>query len=296
MSPCTRYAALLAVGLLTFPAATGADEPRLKALIVDGQNNHAWQSTTPLLRGMLEETGLFQVEVFTSPPAGEDTSSFAPDWGAHDVVVSNYNGAPWSDTTQRALVEYVRKGGGLVVVHAANNAFPDWPEYNEMIGLGWRGAEFGDRITVDDAGELVRTVKGEGPGAGHGSQHPFQIVVRDGEHPVTDGMPRAWMHAADELYHGQRGPARNMRVLASAFSASETGGTGEREPIIWVIPYGDGRVFTTVMGHSPEAMQCVGFVATVQRGTEWAATGEVTRTQLPEDFPTAEEVKVRVQE
>lgn len=290
----TLAVCLALLAAVSFAAtAVVAAEPPLSALIVDGQNNHAWQSTTPLLKKMLEDSGLFRVDVATSPPGGEDLKDFLPDFAKYNVVVSNYNGALWSDAAQRALVEYIRGGGGLAVIHAANNAFPDWPEYNEMIGLGWRGADFGDRITVDEAGELVRTAKGEGPGAGHGSQHPFQIVVRDSEHPITRGMPTEWMHAADELYHGQRGPAQNMRILASAMADPATGGTGAREPMIWVIPFGEGRVFTTVMGHSPESMHCAGFIATVQRGAEWAATGEVTQTKLPEDFPTAGEVSVR---
>jgi uncharacterized protein len=294
MTVVARLLTIASVALSLFThAACSAAEPPLSALIVDGQNNHDWPSTTPLLKKMLEDSGLFRVDVATSPPGGQDLKDFLPEFAKYNVIVSNYNGAPWSDAAQRALVEYVRGGGGLAVIHAANNAFPEWPEYNEMIGLGWRGADFGDRITIDEAGDPVRTPKGEGPGAGHGSQHAFQIVVRDHDHPITRGMPTEWMHAADELYHGQRGPAQNMRILASAMSDPATGGTGEREPMIWVVPFGAGRVFTTVMGHSPESMHCAGFIATVQRGAEWAATGDVTQAKLPEDFPTAGEVSVR---
>jgi type 1 glutamine amidotransferase len=272
--------------------STGSAKPSLKALIVDGQNNHDWKSTTPLLRKALEENGLFTVDVATSP-GGDDLSGFQPDFAAYDVVVSNYNGALWSEATQAALVDYVRSGHGLVVVHAANNAFPQWPAYNEMIGLGWRDSGFGDRITFDDQGQAVRTPKGEGPGAGHGSQHEFAVEIRDAEHPVTKGMPAKWLHAADELYHGQRGPAQNMRILASAYSATDSGGTGAHEPMIWEIPYGEGRVFTTVMGHSPESMHCAGFIVTVQRGAEWAATGNVTQTELPADFPKEDKTSLR---
>jgi hypothetical protein len=88
-----------------------------------------------------------------------------------------------------------------------------------MIGLGWRNNKFGDRVTVDDKGAVVRTPAGEGPGSGHGPQHAYKVVVRDREHPVTRGMPAEWMHATDELYHGQRGPAEHMQILATAYSA-----------------------------------------------------------------------------
>lgn len=273
------------------PSAPAAE--KMKALIVDGQNNHNWPATTPLMKQSLEESGLFTVDVATTPSQGKDMSGFQPKFADYQVVVSNYNGDLWSEATRQALVDYVRGGGGLVVVHAANNSFPQWPEYNDMIGLAWRDANFGDRITFGDDGKIVRTPKGEGPGAGHGSQHPFIVKIRDAEHPVTKGMPADWLHAADELYHGQRGPAQNMRILATAFSAKESGGTGAHEPMIWDIPYGKGRVLTTVMGHSPESMQCIGFIVTLQRGAEYAATGLVTQTKLPENFPTATEIRVR---
>ena len=46
------------------------------------------------------------------------------------------------------------------------------------------------------------------------------------------------------------------------------------------------------MGHADYSMECVGFIVSLQRGTEWAATGKVT-SEIPEDFPTAEEVSQR---
>src|SRR5262249_7038733 len=96
-----------------------------------------------------------------------------------------------------------------------------------------------------------------------------------------------WKHAKDELYHGQRGPAAEMHLLATAYSDKSTNGTGEHEPMIWWIPYGKGKVFTTVMGHGDYSMKCVGFQTVVARGAEWVATDKVT-IPVPKDFPTAE--------
>jgi type 1 glutamine amidotransferase len=285
---------LFVTGLVALAFVGSADAAeKLKALIVDGQNNHNWKATTPVLKKHLEDTQRFQVDVATSPAKGEDQSGFNPKFSQYDVVVSNYNGDLWNTQTQQALVDYVRGGGGLVIVHAANNAFQSWPEFNDMIGLGWREANFGDRLTLDDEGNAIRTPKGQGPKSGHGPQHAYKVVVRDQDHPITKGLPREWIHAIDELYHGQRGPAQNMRVLATAYSAPEQKGTSAHEPLLWVIPYGKGRVFTTLLGHSVEAMQCVGFIVTLQRSAEWAATDKVTLTQLPSDFPSSTEVSVR---
>lgn len=296
MIPTSRRTLLLgwlALGFLGFGQPANAADP-LKLLIVDGQNNHDWKAMTPPMKAYLEGTGRFKVDVATSPgqKAPKDAwDSFRPDFSKYDVVLSNYNGQLWPKPVQESLEKYVANGGGLVVVHAANNAFPEWSSWNEMIGLGWRDPKFGDRVTVDDSGKVVRTPKGEGPGSGHGPQHSYKVVVRDSEHPVMKGMPESWMHAKDELYHGQRGPAKDMHILATAFSAKDKGGTGTNEPMIWVIPYGKGRVFTTVLGHvgggETQAIRCIGFETVVARGSEWAATGKVT-LPLPDKFPKDE--------
>jgi type 1 glutamine amidotransferase len=286
---------LLACGFAFLFSATASAEPRLKALIVDGQNNHDWKATTPLLKKHLEDSGLFTVDVATST-GGDNLSGFEPKFADYQVVVSNYNGAAWPKATQDALVAFVRGGGGLVIVHAANNSFPEWKEYNEMIGLGgWggRNEKWGPYVRFKD-GKFVRDTS-PGGGGSHGSQHAFQVVVRNGKHPITAGLPAAWLHAPDELYDRLRGPAENLNILATAYSDPSTGGTGEHEPMIMTIDYGQGRVFHTPMGHSPDAMRCVGFIVTLQRGAEWAATGKVTRTAIPDDFPKPEAVSVRAE-
>lgn len=284
--------ALLPACLLT--SALSAAE-KLEVLIIDGQNNHNWRKTTPVMRKFLEKTGRFTVDVATTPTdrkaPREEWAKFRPDFSKFDVVLSNYNGQMWPEQVQKAFVDYVAGGGGVVIVHAANNAFSGWEEYNQMIGLGWRGSGFGPRVYYNDEGEVVRVPKGEGPGAGHGPQHEFAIVIRDAMHPVTKGMPQAWMHAKDELYQGQRGPAANMHILATAYAASDKRGTGVHEPMIWWVPYGKGKVFTTVMGHSDFSMTCVGFQSVVARGCEWVATGKVT-LDLPASFPTTDQVSV----
>ncbi|MHC5541989.1 ThuA domain-containing protein, partial [Singulisphaera rosea] len=128
---------LLATLAISLPAL--GDE-KLGLLIIDGQNNHTWQSMTPVMRESLEKTGRFRVDVATTPPRGakaEDWDKFRPDFAKYDVVLSNYNGEPWPAPVEKALEAYVAGGGGLAVIHAANNAFTNWPEWNKMIGLGW---------------------------------------------------------------------------------------------------------------------------------------------------------------
>lgn len=290
----TRLAAL--AGLLVALAgaltpATAQQGEKIKVLIIDGQNNHDWKSTTPVMKKSLEDSGRFVVDVATTPAKSAPPSElkdFKPDLTKYQVILSNYNGAPWPEAVQKALETNLSEGKiGLVIVHAANNSFGGWGEYNKMIGMGWRDSKGGDRLYLDDQGKEVRVPKGTGDGSGHRTTGTWPVVVRDKEHPVTKGMPLEWMHNQDELYDNMRGPIENIHLLATAFSK----GTKVHEPMIWTIDYGKGRVFHTPMGHDVNAMKCIGFQTTLNRGTEWAATGKVT-LPIPSNFPTADKVSI----
>jgi|GEM_PF-70224 len=264
-----------------------ANQEPIRVLLIDGQNNHDWKATTPVMKSALELSGRFVVDVATAPPNQQDLSSFQPDFSPYQGILLNYNGGMWPPATQAAFVEAVLNGSGVVVVHAANNAFTPWPQYNDMIGIGWRNKDFGTRVVVDDAtGNLVRVPQGDGPGAGHGSYHSYVVKSRFPDHPIMQGLPMEWRHAKDELYHGMRGPVGNLEVLATAFSSPESGGTGQHEPVIMTTTFGKGRIFHTSLGHSVESMSDIGFQTTLLRGTEWASTGTVTiPAPAAEDLP-----------
>jgi len=318
--PLVRLAFATALAVIF---ATGAHaQAKIKVLIIDGQNNHQWPITSPMLKQILEATGRFSVDVATSPPAApgapklvkdatpaqktahtesltKHTTALAthkaaapalwakwrPNFSSYAVVVSNYNGERWPTEVDAAFLSFVRNGGGFVSYHAANNSFADWPEYNSMIGLGgWGGRNEKSGPYLRLRQTLWTKDPTPGPGGGHGPQHEFLIESSVPDHPILRGLPAKWMHAKDELYHGLRGPAENVTVLASALSDK----TNEQEPVLIVIPYGKGRVFHTTLGHYVDAVNGLGFQVTLARGTEWAATGQVTlpapkATELPAD-------------
>jgi uncharacterized protein len=164
-----------------------------------------------------------------------------------------------------------------------------------MIGLGgWgdRTEKTGPYIYLDESGKRIED-NSPGRGGSHGNQHEFPIVIRDSDHPITKGLPKVWMHAKDELYDRLRGPGTDMKILATAYASPETKGSGRHEPMIMTIDYEKGRIFHTPLGHAEYSMECVGFITVFVRGTEWAATGQVTNTAVPDDFPKPDAVSIR---
>lgn len=237
---------------------------KLQVLIITGQNSsgHDWHANSPVLRKILEDSGRFDVRV-EEEFRGAGPETLAP----YDVVVLNYydNRKPelrWGERAETALVNYVRSGKGLVVYHFTLAAFDGWTEFEKMCAGNWR------------------------PNNGHHSaRHDYTVTVRDKENPITRGLPATFPEANDELYANLKWqPADSFHVLATAWDdhskyrpneKQPVPGAGADEPMLWTVNYGSGRVFVTALGHDAAAMQNQGFITSLTRGTEWAATGNV---------------------
>jgi glycosyltransferase len=275
-------------------------EDSIKTLLVTGRNSHKWEVSHVAIKRILENSGLFMVDIAVSPKAGENMSNFKPDFASYQLVVLDYYGDRWPEETEKSFLNFVEEGGGVVIYHAADNAFRHWKEYNQIIGFGgWenRNETDGPYIYMRD-GQLVYDDETPGRGGSHGFQHEFTLHCGNPDHPVTKGLPAAWRHAQDELYDRMRGPGIVKDVLFWAYSDPATRGSGRDEIAIFTVDCGKARIFHTTLGHAGNtlddniAMQCAGFQVTLLRGAEWAATGTVTQ-QAPDDFPTATTVSLR---
>jgi len=285
--------------LLAFLLPVLACAAPIRVLIVDGFSNHDWQLTTALIRGIIEPTGLFEVSVSTAPPKADSPGwdTWHPQFSDYDVVIQNCNdingGPSWPRAVQADFEAFVRKGGGVYIWHSANNAFADWPVYNEMIGLGWRKKEFGPAIAIDDHEQLVRIPAGDGLNTGHGARVDI-VVKRLGNHPIHAGLPHQWLTPDIEVYYYGRGPAKNIEVLSYGFDPK----TKMNWPLEWTVTFGKGRVYTSTFGHvwagdtQPERMRCAGVQTVVVRALQWLAHRDIT-TPVPADFPTAEKTSIR---
>ena len=293
-----KIARLLAVAAFAAVALSCGTEP-IKTVIITGQNNHNWPVSSAAIEKILGNSGLFDVFVAVSPGQGGDFSAFNVDFGAYDLVVLDYNGDSWNPDMQQAFLKYVENGGGVVVYHAADNAFSSWKEFNDIIALGgWEGRDekSGPYVYWLD-GALVKDYS-EGPGGSHGDQHEYVLTGRTISHPVVDGLPVKWMHAKDELYDHMRGPGNIRDLLYTSYAEPDLRGSGREEPLVFTVDYGKARIFHIMIGHAGStledntAMQCAGFQTLLLRGSEWAATGSVTQA-VTTDFPTADRVSMR---
>lgn len=222
---------------------------KINLLILSGRNNHDWQQTTPLLQKIYEESGRFSAKITDKPD-----SLTIGDFQKFDAILSNFTAWPeheyrWPKETEDGLLDYIQNGGGFVVFHAASATFYDWPEYQDLVGTTW-----GDSTT-------------------HGKITPHKIVIKDWNHPITQGIRDFWI--TDELWVNA-GVNSDLNVLAESYSDPTNKGRGMMEPVVHWKTKGKGRIFHNILGHNPRAIKNSGWKTLMLRGAEWAATGEVT--------------------
>jgi len=248
----------LLAALVALACVTPGEAVPPRILILSGENNHDWRSTTPVLKAILEEGQTFEITV------NERVAELQPnDLEGVAAVLSNFNtfgkGDPvpvWGTPMRNFFIEWIRRGHGLVVVHAGSSEFYDWPEFQALACTSW------------------------GKASRHGRIHSSTVVIAPTSHPITASM--ADFETRDEFWESSLLSARAL-VLATVTPKVEFGGSGRPEPIAMATTLGEGRGFTLLLGHDAAAMRNVGFKVFLRRGTEWAATGGAS---IAEGIPT----------
>lgn len=230
----------LLLALLAIAAAPADTPPPVRALMITGVDYpaHDWTRTAPALRSVLQEGGRITVRVVEDPEflASEAILDY-------DVIVLHFrNETPLKhDAEARARLEqFTAKGGGLVAVHFACGAFPNWPNYRDLIGRVW---------------DTVNT---------HDPRGPFRVTIADRDHPITRGL--ADFETDDELYTGLAGDAP-ITVLARAHAKT----TNRDHPMAFTLTHGRGRVFHTPLGHDVKALTVPAVSTLLRSGCLWAA-------------------------
>ena len=231
-------------GVKSTVSDTASQSGAIRALLITGNPHpaHDWKATTQALKEVLGQDSRFQVDV-TEDPEQLATRNLA----TYDLIIQNFNNwqtATLSAASRAKLLDAVRGGKGLVVVHFANGAWLDWPEYRLLSRRGW----------LDGL-------------SGHDAFGPFQVQVKDSTHPITQGLKD--YDTTDELYFRQHGYAP-VHPLVMAHSKV----TGQDEPLAFVYQEGKGRVFQCLLGHDANAIRTPGTATLYLRGAAWVANRE----------------------
>ncbi len=228
--------------------ATAADAPsKIKVLLVTGDDvspAHNWREVSQAVRETLNATGKFEVRLCEDAAVLDSESGLS----RYDVVFLQYYNAKSPTLTAAAkenLARFISGGKGMVVSHLSSASFKEWDEFKKMCGRYW--------------------VMGK---SGHGPRSVFKATVTDKDHPITKGLED--FEADDELYAKLQGDAP-IHVLVQA----DSDWSKKTEPLAFTVDYGKGRVFHQAFGHDGKAVNNPAVQKIIQRGTEWAATGNV---------------------
>lgn len=266
------------------PVAGKPDPNKLQILIITGHHSyeHDWRGTSNSLRKMLEDSGRFEVRI-NEDFRGATEETLKP----YQAVIVNYLGRwnytdqdelRWGAQAEKALFDYIRNGGGVIVYHTSLGlGEPSWPEFEKLVGGTLRIAQS----------------RRSPPGA-------FQMHVVDRTNPITQGMREyVWTFNDDMLTNLKWDPAVKVNVLVTGYDDPASyapkiagpkyppqyyppdklrtmAGMAKENPLVWTAQYGKGRVYCISVGHGPDTLQYAGVTTLITRGTEWAASGKVT--------------------
>ena len=247
--PILRWGGLLAALLLVLASCASVPRTNLggsRILVFShttGYRHEAIGAALPALRRLIEEEG--GTAVLSEDPSAFDTGRLD---GVGAIILLSATTDPerpeseWLTGPRReALQAFVRRGGGIVGIHAASDSHYHWPWYGEMLG-----------------GRFQR----HPPGTQRG-----RLSVADATHPATAPLPRMFDHT-DEWY-AIRDWRPGSRLLLTLDPACIGEPAGAPWPISWSREYEGGRIFYTALGHTPETYAQPFFLDHIRGALRW---------------------------
>jgi type 1 glutamine amidotransferase len=173
------------------------------------------------------------------------------DLGAATVVALFTIGeTPWSAEQRTVLLDAVRSGRSAVLaVHSATDACYGWDEYRLLVGARFDGHPWTQRCTLD---------------------------VADTDHPAVSHLGATWSWH-DEVYTFRElrpDAVVLLRARPEELPIEDTGdGVTDRPaigyPLSWCFTEGEGRVFSTSLGHFPHAWESLDYLRHLRGGLAW---------------------------
>lgn len=266
--------------LLTAAIAAAAEEPkseRLHVVLLADEKDHGpagnglhdyplWQKRWALLLGGEEASDEKQVNLVGPPDESIDHRKGMPNvrvstawrWPSieqfqtADVIVA-FCYLQWTDQRLAQVRQYLKRGGGLVLIHSATWTKPKpSEEVAELVGVG--------------GFQLFR----------HGE---VRLRVTTPEHPICAGLPETILLENDETYWPPTPIAEGVTVLATSVEKKAKRGSTPRaaQPMFWCYELGAGRVFGCVPGHCARTFDDAVFRKILLGGIAWSAGEDPSR-------------------
>lgn len=169
----------------------------------------------------------------------EDLDDFVenPNQNEYDTIVFyNFHRPVPTEAQAKTILELTERGQGIVILHHAILAFPEWDAFSDMCGIDER-AEFD-----------------------YFPKQTFQVQIADKTHQITEGLSDWEM--GDETYT-MKSAGDDSTILLT------TNHPDSMDVLGWSREYGNSRIFCLQSGHDNVTYSNPNFREVLQRGILW---------------------------
>ena len=227
------------------PKTEIAPPQKLRALVITGGHGFDKKVFPATFAGHADIDITFSNARKGAPSVFADISG----WPYDVMVLYNFN-QKLTPAQRTNFIALLQRGVGLVVMHHAVAAYPDWLEYPKIIGATY----------VLKKGVVRDGVAYERPVWKHGVK--MKIHVEDAKHPITAGL--ADRTIVDESYKNWTYHKGNHLLLSTTCPLNNT-------QIAWTRTYAKARVFFHQLGHGPQIFADKTYQTVIARAIRWTA-------------------------